>query len=760
MAYWLFILSWICLHAAPSASGKLLPDQEQRLILSNEWAISVLPSSHPAVQRAARDVRDFIRVRFGLDLRITERSSGRRIELISAVEPGVDRLSIVAIPAEDRIVVSATSPRGVFQAALLFEEMLAEKASIPASTRRTFVLPFRDRYLLWNALLTGQNKGALGFDLERHVREAVRLGYTGMECNRFVGMNLPQQGNPRDPYPWYTYWGPSMDQFVSSPLFEGVFERQYLARNLEDLKNLAGLIESFGLKPIFVGYEPRFVPEEFLQRHPDLRGPRVDHPLRSMAKRYALCTDRPEVLSHYRFLAGRLLKEVPAIAEMHVIIHDSGAGFCWGDALYSGRNGPAYCRNIRMGDRMARFLEALQQGFRDAGREVALVVQPHGNSRGELQEFFERAPKEVALTAGNWASWSLAFRDPLGVDRFVLSRSRETGRRVLYYQQHFFGFDVAPTSEFPLPYYLAERLKRAQALGLDGLNTLGGLVSPPIKHQSVMEEVYRRFLLESDLPAEELVARTARDLGGDEGKQLLLDSWKRIQAAVEANGRQLGFAAGIEYASRRTLVRPLVPDASELLPEEREWWQEYAFGGDLRFGHAHLFRSEGGLPGDAWYVLNRERSERAAGAFQQVAEALADYVREHQREASRYPYLSSHQRQLRLLGHIYQTGANLYEGQRILDKYSRKAIEDGYKKDVETDLTHFERVVRNEMRNTDELRRFIEEGGDIGMILLPHETTWGFSSNLPELLRRKVEIMQRRLPEARAVLTRWFDSEY
>ena len=275
-----------------------------------------------------------------------------------------------------------------------------------------------------------------------------------------------------------------------------------------------------------------------------------------------------------------------------------------------------------------------------------------------------------------------------------------------------------------------------------------------------MQEIFRRFLLEPDLSAEELVARSARELGGEAGAGLLVELWKQIHAAIEANGRQLGFALGTEYASRRTLVRPLVPDASELLPEERDWWQAYTFGGDLRFGHAHLFRGEGGLPGEGWYQLNHERSVRAATVFQQAAARLQEFLRNHPREARTHPYLSAHQRQIRLLGFIYATGANLYDGQRILDKYSRKAIEDSYKQQVEADLARFQGVVQSEIENTEALRRFLEEGGDIGMILLPHETTWGFSRNLPELLRRKSEIMRRRLPEVRAVLYRWFDSEY
>ena len=728
--------------------------------ISAKWQIFVPPSAHPAMMRAAKDLQGFLRERHRLELRVTERSVSDCVELVLEPQPGVDRFSIRADSEHRRIRVSASTPRGVYQAVFLLEDMLRANPSLPTSEERNVVMPFRDRYLLWNVMLTGQNKEAIGFDLERHVREAVRLGYTGMECNRFVGMDLPQQGNPRDPYPWYTYWGPSMDQFVTSPLFEGVFPKDYLARNLADLKHLAAVVESFGLKPIFMGYEPRYVPEDFLRRHPELRGPRVDHPLRSMASRYSLCTDQPAVLEHYRALAERLGREVPEIAEMHVIFNDSGTGFCWEDGLYSGRNGPAHCRNIQMGERMRRFFGAIREGFRAAGREIRLVAQPHGTSRGGIEQFLENVSRDVDFTAGNWPSWSLAYHDPLGIDRFVLQRARATGRRTLYYQQHFTGFDVAPTTEFPLPFYLAERLKRAQQLDLDALNTLGGMVSPPIKERSAMQEIYRRFLLEPGLPAEELVARTASELGGDEGGRLLLEVWRSIHSAIEAGGRNLGFAAGTEYASRRTLVRPLVPDAAELLPEERDWWQAHTFGGDLRFGHAHLFRGEGGPPTQEWYKLNQERSERTAGAFRRGATLLQEFLASHPGEAGSHPYLAAHSRQLRLLGHIYSTGAALYEGQRLLDKYSRKAIEDEYKKSVEADLARFQELVRKEIDNTEALVRFLGEGGDIGMALLPRETTWGYGQNLPDLLRRKCEIMRRRLPEARAVFHRWFDSEY
>jgi hypothetical protein len=731
-----------------------------RFDLNERWSICLPASPHKVLVRAAKDLQDFLHRRHNLALKISEKTADCGIVLGLEDPQKEDGFTLRADSSKSRVTITGSNPRAVFQGVLVLEDHLSENSSLPRSLNETVTLPFKDRYILWDSLLTGQNKGAIGFDLERHVREAVRLGYTGMECNRFVGMTIIQQGHPRDPYPWYTYWGPSMDQFVTSPLFEGVFPKDYLARNLADLKHVVEVVDSFGLKPIFMGYEPRYVPEEFLKQRPDLRGPRVDHPLRSMAARYSLCTDQPEVQQHYRTLARRLAEEVPAIREMHIIFHDSGTGFCWAHGLYSGCNGPERCRLVPTGDRMRNFFMAVKQGLRDGGLDIPLVAQAHGISRPEVDQFFSRVPKDVEFTSGNWSSWSIAYRDPLEADRYVISRQRETGRRRLYYQQHFFGFDGAPTSEFPVPYILAERLKTAQGFGLDVLSTLGGIVSPPIKERSVMQEVYRRFLLEPNLPTETLVEHVAQDLAGNAGAAALTSIWKNIHTTLEKNGRQIGFAMGTEYTARRTLVRPLVPEASALSPDEQEWWLAYTFAGNLRFGHAHLFRGEGGLPTQEWYTANLARAARAGEAFRQASSALQAFAREHPDVVRAYPYLISHERQLRFLGYVYSTGMNLYEGQRILDKYSKKEIEPGLTGEVNADLARFQAVVENEIENTRAFLKLVEEGGDIGMVLLPQETTWGYGANLPELLRRKIEIMKRHLPEAEQVLKRWFGAEY
>ena len=62
--------------------------------------------------------------------------------------------------------------------------------------------------------------------------------------------------------------------------------------------------------------------------------------------------------------------------------------------------------------------------LRDAGHDVKVVAQSHGANRGEFDEFFDKVPREIEFTAGQWASWSLTYHDPLEVDLHIFERQR------------------------------------------------------------------------------------------------------------------------------------------------------------------------------------------------------------------------------------------------------------------------------------------------------------------------------------------------
>ncbi|MCK7478542.1 MAG: hypothetical protein M0C28_15000 [Candidatus Moduliflexus flocculans] len=140
----------------------------------------------------------------------------------------------------------------------------------------------------------------------------------------------------------FYYFSPDLDQFVETPLNAGAYSPEYLEANLALLKENARLAVKYGLTPGLNISSPRSVPDAVLEKHPYLRGARVDHPFRSYRPRFTLTLSHPAVRWHYAELVRRLMKEVPDLGYIYLWTNDSGSGFEYTASLYAGRNGGAY----------------------------------------------------------------------------------------------------------------------------------------------------------------------------------------------------------------------------------------------------------------------------------------------------------------------------------------------------------------------------------------------------------------------------------
>ena len=157
-----------------------------------------------------------------------------------------------------------------------------------------------------------------------------------------------------DPYP---NWGMSNATLFKVAL-PGVLEKyipaDYSARNLEMFSKRAEILKEYGLKAMFVGMEPAWLPNEVYRDHPSWRGPRCDQPRRARNEYYAPCTDNPEVQALYKESMKKLCSVIP-VEYFEFLTNDSGGGVCWAGLLYPGANGPTSCRHTSMGrDNSAR----------------------------------------------------------------------------------------------------------------------------------------------------------------------------------------------------------------------------------------------------------------------------------------------------------------------------------------------------------------------------------------------------------------------
>ncbi len=130
-----------------------------------------------------------------------------------------------------------------------------------------------------------------------------------------------------DPYPNWGMMQASLFKVIVPPELAAWLPADYARRNLEIVRARGAILRELGLKAVFLGIEPAWVPEAVFTAHPDWRGPRCDQPVRSRHAYYALCVDQPAVLAMYRRAVAALCQAAP-IDTFDLITNDSGGGFC------------------------------------------------------------------------------------------------------------------------------------------------------------------------------------------------------------------------------------------------------------------------------------------------------------------------------------------------------------------------------------------------------------------------------------------------
>ena len=208
---------------------------------------------------------------------------------------------------DDTWLFAGATPRNVCRTVLGW---LAHPAR---ETNRVSTYPVKERFTMWDNSMNQMYRFAHGFDRRAHIREIARLGFTGIELNRYAdaGYHVKHRRFPQDSYAWYMSYAPALDAFVTSGLTRDFYDPAELQANLDDLREGVRIAREYGLAPGFVCYEPRGVNEAIFDRHPELRGSRIDHPGRSLQPRYALDIAHPRVLAHYAESLAALMREVP-----------------------------------------------------------------------------------------------------------------------------------------------------------------------------------------------------------------------------------------------------------------------------------------------------------------------------------------------------------------------------------------------------------------------------------------------------------------
>jgi hypothetical protein len=453
----------------------------------------------------------------------------------------------------------------------------------------------------WDACYTQYWRSARGFDPEHYVAALAEAGFTHCEVNGLQAHMPHEDLVPHEYYSQFYTYAPGFNHFVATELTKGLWPALYLDANLNHLRKLADLGRRYGLKPGVCMFEPRTMPERFFQKHPTLRGARVDHPFRSRLPRFTLAQDHPITQRHFREALQKLIRVVPDLSYLSLWTNDSGAGFEHTASLYVGRNGgPFMIREWRNHDKVAEAAGKSIARFLHNLRDAAAVLNPDFDVILRIEPF---KVEHDHIKAGMGAhvtyeapsllvrGYSLPYPHPkypenMGVagsifqttmdpaESEALASSRAQGIEPVLHYSPAGVMNHEPLLGLPFPRLLHAKLLAARATGITRMSALGGLANTartpywpnPIALQAV------QFFPER--PIDEVLHEYATRLVGAPLAGSLAAAWHEFEDALIWQPLVPLFCA-FGFCWQRTWDRPFVPDLEAVPAADREYYERH-----------------------------------------------------------------------------------------------------------------------------------------------------------------------------------------
>jgi len=565
--------------------------------------------------------------------------------------------------------------------------------------------------------------------------------------NHFPHPDRSQLIDPGDPYLEYSVNFPDLFRFTPPQAVAPFVDRRLAEDSLRLAEQRLALLRKHGLKGAFMGREPVFLPEGFYAEHPELRGPRVDHPRRSRNPCFALCLHHPEAQALYRSATVELLGHLPEVDTFYWWTNDSGAGFCWEERLYPGPNGPQTCRQQGTLPAIAAFHSAVLDGARAAGVADPMSVMTHTLTwdHERMPAGAYRYPPEPGRpgAASIYADLSLTFPVRCLWDPFERLEQIES---------------IEAAGPVATMWWLSDVYHRS-AVGTDAFRQQVALWQMALDQPQRNRNLLGRIGLLGELAAREFDAEAAADV---------VDAWSHVHRTFHLQ-RHNPFRGPSRYlptygpVSHRWLTRPMVAFPDELTAEDEEYFLPHVFavGDDAR--RTNLLDLHGYPAADvnATYDLRSGYYDQMAGELRQAAERFSAAARTVAGKAR--AELATAARAARLLACLWQTGRNWLEfgvlrgqgsphwgqGQpRPLEEMQRLAPADRAR--AEAYRQRLDRVMRAELDNTLAFQQLL--GADREAVVVRAETadgedTFMLSPYVQEQLTKKVRIMHAHLQD-------------
>ena len=488
---------------------------------------------------------------------------------------------------------------------------------------------------------------------------------------------------------WHEYasYNRSVEAFFPDQKLIPFIPADYVSKNRQLLLSKAGVLKELGLYATFSSNEPRYLPEKFFEKYPDMRGPRVDHPRRSVQKEFAPCFHKSETVEMYRNMVEQLYKNAPEIRTLYFSMNDAGSGTCWEDWLYSGPNGPSACKNINKSEAVVTMLNVYKQQAIKAGHDVDIYFKGMFTD-AEMDDLVQKLPDRCYLAGRNYPpvknisgmmSETYPVRgiiNPLEIIRVLSRNSNDRGTYVFDFWSSY---------------------SRAH----DRIETITKIVD-------IVEDNFKNPIGEDDINVLNALKRLCDKWAGSEYSDQMFKAFMELDRSLTENRAALrGLSTLYWGVSTRQITRPLVFAPKLLSPAEEKYFLPYIFNISVDEARNDYMDIHGG---------NRELPVDATDKLVNSVKNIATLI-EKIKNAPEQKFLEDMAMALRLYSCIVRSCGNFNDAQIIRNR--NKALLAGavHRPDKiptwsgDQDLIGFNSVMRDELDNIQEMIGILESGG-------------------------------------------------
>jgi hypothetical protein len=532
---------------------------------------------------------------------------------------------------------------------------------------------------------------------------------------------------------WHEYasYNRSVASFFPDEKIASILPEDFVIKNRQLLLNKVSILRELGLSAALRSNEPRYLPEAFFEKYPHLRGPRVDHPRRSVQKEFAPCFHQPETADIYRNMVNQLYKNIPEIHSLYFSMNDAGSGFCWEDWLYSGPNGPSGCRNINKSECITTMLDIFKDGARQTGHDVDIYFKGMFTDE-EMDDLVIRLPDNCFLEGRNAppvkSIYTMSAYPVRGIIN-PLSILRILGR----------PSDITP-ERYVFTFWTS------YSRGHERLETIEKVVE-------IVENHMKDPVGEGELNALQSLRKLCIRWGGEENAESLFNAFVGLDKAMNENRAALRGLDPLYWGvSTRHITRPLVFAPERLSPEEERYFLPHIFNVSVDEARNDYMDIHGG---------NRELPLNAVDNYLKDLKRIYVSIEKIQ-HAPEHQFLTDMARALHLYACVLRSCGNFNDAQIIRNRNKEKLAGPVHRPNKiptwtgDQDFLDFMGIMRDELDNTLEMIYLLENGG---MDLICHakapfpEDTFVLGADLIDQLKKKRKIMLEHWTDIEGYLT-------